>query len=95
MNTSYSKIIRIIAAAKKINQKELAKLSGVDQSYISLIYREKRIPSLKTYQRLCDGLGISMATLAMLNHSKEEFEQLKKRYQREILLEFKRILLDE
>ncbi len=43
-----------------ISQEKLAELSGVDRTYISLLERSKRNPSILNLQKVCQGLNISL-----------------------------------
>lgn len=42
---------------KKWSQEELAAKSGLDRTYISMIERGKRSPTITTIFKLCDALG--------------------------------------
>ena len=50
---------------KKLNisQEKLAELSGVDRTYISLLERSKRNPSILNLQKVCQGLNTSLSNL--------------------------------
>jgi len=50
---------------KKLNisQEKLAELSGVDRTYISLLERSKRNPSILNLQKVCQGLNTSLSDL--------------------------------
>lgn len=48
---------------KGISQEELAFEAGFDRTYISLIERGKRNPSLKTILRLCEVLKVQPSSL--------------------------------
>ncbi len=45
---------------KNISQKQLAKLTGINQADISRIENGNANPSLRTLQRLADGLGMKL-----------------------------------
>ena len=53
--------IRKLRAKKNLTQRELAKRSGLDVTYISGIERGVRNPSLKSLETLAMGLGCSIA----------------------------------
>lgn len=46
-----------------MTQEQLADKSGVDQTYISLIERDKRVPSDDVRERLAKALGIAPSRL--------------------------------
>lgn len=50
---------------KKLNisQEELAELSGVDRTYISLLETSKRNPSVLSLKKVCQGLNTSLFKL--------------------------------
>jgi transcriptional regulator with XRE-family HTH domain len=78
----YGKGIRIARAVAGIRQKQLAKLSGLDASHISLIEKGKRRPSLEALEKLSKALNIPQDLLVLL--SAEPFD-LKSRTPEEIM----------
>jgi XRE family transcriptional regulator of biofilm formation len=62
----YGKGIRIARAIAGIRQKQLAKLSGLDASHISLIEKGKRRPSLETLEKLSNALNVPQDLLLLL-----------------------------
>jgi XRE family transcriptional regulator of biofilm formation len=62
----YGKAIRIARAIAGIRQKQLAKLSGLDASHISLIEKGKRRPSLETLEKLSNALNVPQDLLLLL-----------------------------
>lgn len=56
-----SKTIRNLRMEKNITQEELAYLSGLDRTYISLIERGKRNPTILSLYAICKALGISLS----------------------------------
>jgi len=56
-------VIRAIVDARtsqNITQKELSKLTGINQADISKLENGTRNPSIKLLQRLADGLGMAL-----------------------------------
>lgn len=49
-----------IRAEKNISQKQLSELTGINQADISRIENGNANPSLRTLQRLADGLGMKL-----------------------------------
>ena len=58
---SFGNSIRKLRAKKNLTQRELAKRSGLDVTYISGIERGVRNPSLKSLESVAKGLGCSIA----------------------------------
>lgn len=56
-----SKTIKILRLEKKFTQDDLADLSGLDKTYISLIERGKRNPTVLSLYAICKALGISLS----------------------------------
>lgn len=48
---------------KAIKQKQLAKLSGISNTYLSDIENQRTIPSLVTYVKICRALGVDLNAL--------------------------------
>lgn len=63
---SIKKSLNIAMAQKGISQKELAKISGVAESTISLIMSGKRSPNISTLGKLAAALDISYPQLINL-----------------------------
>ena len=56
-------IIKAIIDARikqNLSQKELSKLTGINQSEISKLENGERNPSIKLLQRLADGMGLTL-----------------------------------
>ncbi|HEY1172499.1 MAG TPA: helix-turn-helix transcriptional regulator [Verrucomicrobiae bacterium] len=60
---SFSRILKSLRNAKKISQEKLAELSGLDRSYVSLLERGLRQPSLETLFLIASALEISPAEI--------------------------------
>ena len=52
------KILQEERKAKKISQEKLAKLTGLDRTFISLIENGKRNPTFTTILKICSALGL-------------------------------------
>lgn len=57
---------RLTAARERANLSvyALAKLAGVDRTFLALIERGEKLPGVETLQRLAGVLGVSMDALA-------------------------------
>ena len=59
----FGKILQEERKAKKISQEKLAKLAGLDRTFISLIENGKRSPTFSTILKICSALEISPSDL--------------------------------
>jgi transcriptional regulator with XRE-family HTH domain len=57
------KLIKTLREETELTQEQLAKRAGVNHSYISLLENGERVPTVKTADKLCAALGISLAQL--------------------------------
>jgi len=75
---NYAKAIRIIRSAKKLSQQELADKVSLDASYISLIEKGKRVPTIKVLKNISDELGVPFHLLTLLASDKEDLKHVSK-----------------
>ena len=54
----FGKILRQFRKDKSLSQTELANLAGLDRTYISLLERGLRVPSLSVLFKISNALGI-------------------------------------
>lgn len=59
-NEAVASVLREERLKKGLSQEELAHLCGIDRTYVSLLERQKRKPTLSTIYKICESLGISM-----------------------------------
>jgi transcriptional regulator with XRE-family HTH domain len=59
-------LIRDIRKSKSISQKKLAEITGLDRTFISLIERGRRVPTLTTICKLSKALDIKASELLKL-----------------------------
>lgn len=65
-NTSLLKLgikIKVLRKEQSISQEQLAELCEFDRTYISMLERGKRNPSLLNLQKLCVGLRVNLSRL--------------------------------
>ncbi|WP_060203884.1 helix-turn-helix domain-containing protein [Sporosarcina koreensis] len=62
---AFGKVLRKIRVEKSISQEELAHLCGLDRTYISLMERGKRKPTINTIFALAKGLNESPGDLVI------------------------------
>lgn len=70
---SFGKIILKYRSEKQISQEMLATLSGLDRTYISLLERGKRNPTLKTIFKLGEALDV-LPSVLVKELEEEEYE---------------------
>jgi transcriptional regulator with XRE-family HTH domain len=58
--------IRVARLQAKWSQKRLAKVLGVDASYLSMIEANKRVPSLEVLARIADECRLKLSQLVLL-----------------------------
>lgn len=63
LEEAFATVLKRYRAKSRLTQLQLAEKSDFDVSYISLLERGKRQPSLKTVIRLADALGVSAVQL--------------------------------
>ncbi len=63
--TAFGVVLRLLRTKAELSQEELALESGLDRSFISLLERGLRQPTLKTIFQLVDTLGVSFTDFAI------------------------------
>ena len=69
----FGKIIQQERKAKKISQDKLAKLTGLDRTFISLIENGKRSPTLSTILKISSALDIAPSELFSIYESNADY----------------------
>lgn len=64
--------IKLGRVQRKIKQEELAKLIGVSTSYISLIERNQRVPTIETLENICKALNMKVSQIILLAEALEK-----------------------
>ena len=70
----YGKAIRIIRSIAGLQQKQLAKIAGVDASLISLIEKGKRKPGLSTVEKITNALQVPQHLFTLLAAESEDLK---------------------
>jgi transcriptional regulator with XRE-family HTH domain len=65
-NVDYSKAVRVARSLADLSQSELARLSGVERSYLSMIESGSRQPSTKTLEKISKSLDIPFHIFTVL-----------------------------
>ena len=68
--------IKFCRSRRNLTQSELASRSGVSVSYLSMLEKEKRDPSLKTIEKIAFGLGIPASILVLIAADPRELEPI-------------------
>jgi transcriptional regulator with XRE-family HTH domain len=74
----FGKLLQEQRKAKKISQEKLAKLSGLDRTFISLIENGKRNPTFTTILKICSALEIEPSELFSIYEKKDPEYHVKK-----------------
>jgi len=64
LNTAFADVLRQLREQSGLSQEALATKSGLDRTFISLLERGQRQPTLKTLARLADALDTSLTALS-------------------------------
>ena len=65
MFTAFATVLKKHRQAKGISQEMLAEKSNLHPTYVSLVERSLRVPSLTVAKALADGLGVPLARLVV------------------------------
>jgi transcriptional regulator with XRE-family HTH domain len=71
---NYGKGLKIARSLAGLQQRQLAKLAGIDPSHISLIEKGKRQPSQKTLEKLSAALKVPHHLLVLISADPEELK---------------------
>jgi transcriptional regulator with XRE-family HTH domain len=74
----FGKILQEERKAKKISQEKLAKLTGLDRTFISLIENGKRSPTFSTILKICSALEMDPSELFSIYEKKDPDYHVKK-----------------
>ncbi|MCC7142222.1 MAG: helix-turn-helix transcriptional regulator [Candidatus Eisenbacteria bacterium] len=69
---NYGKGIRTIRAARGLTQKQLASAVRVDSSFMSLLERGARAPSIGTLEAIAEALGVPVYLLILFSSDKDD-----------------------
>jgi transcriptional regulator with XRE-family HTH domain len=74
----FGKILQDERKAKKISQEKLAKLTGLDRTFISLVENGKRNPTFTTILKICSALEIDPSELFSIYEKRDPDYSVKK-----------------
>lgn len=73
---NYGKALRIIRSTRNLSQKQLSEVTKLDPSYISLIEKDKRTPTMDTLKKIADALNIPLYLFVLLASDKSNIKNL-------------------
>jgi transcriptional regulator with XRE-family HTH domain len=68
--------IRLIRSIKGLSQKELAVKTLLDPSYISLLEKGKRSPSMKTFEKIAEALDVPVHLMILLSSDQLQLREI-------------------
>lgn len=72
----YSTAIRMLRSVRKISQKELAKKTKLDPSYISLLESGNRSPSMKNLEKIAAALEVPPHLMVLLSSNQSHLQKI-------------------
>jgi len=73
---NYGRAVRVVRAARNLSQTDLAARAGVDPSYISLIEKGERNPSVSKLHALSRALEVPGALLTLLASERRDLNNI-------------------
>ena len=90
---NYGKAIRIVRAARNLSQRDLARATGYNSSYVSLLERGMREPATSTLKKLARALGVPVYLLTLLASDKDALRGISEKQANHLGLQMLEILL--
>jgi len=59
----FGQVVKSVREKRGTSQEKLAELAGVDRTYVSMIERGKRHPTLEVAKRIADALEVKLSAL--------------------------------
>ena len=63
ISTKFGRAVRSTREKQGLSQEKLAELAEVDRTYVSMIERSKRQPTLEVAQRIADALNVRLSEI--------------------------------
>ena len=63
LSIKFGQRVRSVREAQGVTQEKLAELAEVDRTYVSMIERGKRRPTLEVAERICAALGMRLSEM--------------------------------
>jgi transcriptional regulator with XRE-family HTH domain len=77
---NYARAIKLVRASKGLSQKDLAKKLKVDSSFVSLLEKGKRCPSMATLESIAGSLNVPIYLIMLLASEKKDLKGLSPRH---------------
>ena len=81
--------IRMLRKERKIKLKELASLAGISNNALAAIEKDRSMPTKATFQKICEGLGVSVAYVLARTITEEDLPPQKREVFRILMPLFK------
>ena len=91
---NYGKAVRIARAATNLQQKEVAKRSKLDSSYVSLIESGKRTPSKEAIESLSEAFQIPQQLFELLASEPDDINTVQPAQMDELARELLNLLVE-
>jgi transcriptional regulator with XRE-family HTH domain len=72
----FGRSLRLCRASRGLSQSELAKMSGISVSYLSLLEKNLRDPALSVVEKIASALNVPTSILLFLGTDPEEIRQI-------------------
>lgn len=72
---NYGRALKLIRSSRNISQRKLGESINIDPSYISLIEKNKRIPTIETLENIVKKLNIPIHLFFLLASDKDEVKK--------------------
>ena len=63
ISKKFGRTLKVIREDRELSQERLAELARVDRTYVSMIERGKRQPTLEVAKRFADALGLDLSEM--------------------------------
>lgn len=73
---SLNEALRLYRKARNLTQKQVAEKAGISVSYLSLVERGQRDPSLSTLEKIASAMGVSLTILAFMNADEDGLQRI-------------------
>ena len=90
----YGNALRIIRSSRNMSQVDLAENAKLDPSYISLIEKSKRTPSMETLKKVTQVLNVPLHLFVLLSSNRRDIQNLSARKRSDIAEILLDLLLD-
>lgn len=72
ISVKFGKVVKQIRQQKKLSQEKLAEMAGLDRTFVSLIERGRRRPTLESAARISKALNLSLSWMVATAERKRD-----------------------